>query len=355
MDRPYILHMFTPGRQMSPFDINMAADAGYQLVVPYTEVGLASIAGLTQDTIFSRGPKGVARTGIFIGGRDALLAADMLAAAQVAMVPPFVVSLMADPSGAYTTAAAMVACVEAALLGLPPEGLTSAEVGAAASAEASAAASSDASAAPSSNAGAARNGLAGRRVLVLGGTGPVGRMAGVIAARAGAQVFLSSRSSQAAADQAAAETGQRFGVRLHGTSGADSAALRQSLAGADVLLACAAAGHQVVSADDLGAARALRVAADVNAVPPTGIAGVAVMDNGVRLAGVGALVAGALGIGALAVGNVKYQTQQRLLQQMRQSDQPLVLGLDEAFAVARACLAERTADRTAARPAAPGA
>ncbi len=347
MDRPYILHMFTPGRQMSPFDINMAADAGYQLVVPYTEVGLASIAGLTQDTIFSRGPKGVARTGIFIGGRDALLAADMLAAAQAAMVPPFVVSLMADPSGAYTTAAAMVACVEAALLGLPPEGLTSAE--------ASAAASSDASAAASGNAGAVRNGLAGRRVLVLGGTGPVGRMAGVIAARAGAQVFLSSRSSQAAADQAAAETGQRFGVRLQGTSGADSAALRQSLAVADVLLACAAAGHQVVSADDLGAARALRVAADVNAVPPTGIAGVAVMDNGVRLAGVGALAAGALGIGALAVGNVKYQTQQRLLQQMRQSDQPLVLGLDEAFAVARACLAERTADRTAARPAAPGA
>ena len=29
MERPYILHMFTPGRQMSPFDINMAADAGY--------------------------------------------------------------------------------------------------------------------------------------------------------------------------------------------------------------------------------------------------------------------------------------------------------------------------------------
>ena len=339
MDRPYILHMFTPGRQMSPFDINMAADAGYQLVMPYTEVGLASIAGLTQDTIFSRGPKGVARTGIFIGGRDALLAADMLAAAQAAMVPPFVVSLMADPSGAYTTAAAMVACVEAALLGLPSAGLAG---GGAGGAEAG-------------TPGAARNALAGLRVLVLGGTGPVGRMAGVIAARAGAQVFLSSRSSQAAADQAAAETGQRFGVQLHGTSGAASAALRQSLAGADVLLACAAAGHQVVSAADLAAARALRVAADVNAVPPTGIAGVAVLDNGVRLAGIGALAAGALGIGALAVGNVKYQTQQRLLLQMRQSDKPLVLGLDEAFATARGCLAERAAGRAAERSAAAGA
>ena len=71
MERPYILHMFTPSRQMSPFDINMAADAGYQIIVPYSDVTIDGIAGLTQDTIFSRGPKGVARTGIFIGGRDA--------------------------------------------------------------------------------------------------------------------------------------------------------------------------------------------------------------------------------------------------------------------------------------------
>src|SRR6185503_16099653 len=74
MERPYILHMFTPGKQMSPFDINMAADAGYQIIVPYADAGLDAVTGLTQDTIFSRGPKGVARTGIFIGGRDALLA-----------------------------------------------------------------------------------------------------------------------------------------------------------------------------------------------------------------------------------------------------------------------------------------
>ena len=86
MERPYILHMFTPGRQMSPFDINMAADAGYQILAPYSEVTLDAVAGLTQDTIFSRGPKGLARTAIFIGGRDALLAADMLEKARKAMV-----------------------------------------------------------------------------------------------------------------------------------------------------------------------------------------------------------------------------------------------------------------------------
>ena len=301
MERPYILHMFTPGRQMSPFDINMAADAGYQMVVPYCDVGLDAIPGLTQDTIFSRGPKGVARTGIFIGGRDALLAADMLERSKAAMVKPFVVSLMADPSGAYTTAAAMVACVETALRRHHALG------------------------------------LAGQRVVILGGTGPVGRIAGVIAAQAGAEVFLSSRNGIDVAEEAARLTGQRFGVTLHGLSGGDPAAVRASIASADVLLACAAAGVQVVSAEALTFAKRLKVAADVNAVPPEGIAGVGVMDDAAPLAGTSAV-----GIGALAVGNVKYQTQHRLLVQMQQAEKALVLSFPEAFAVARAFLAEKS-------------
>ncbi len=300
MERPYILHMFTPGRQMSPFDVNMAADAGYQIIVPYTDVGADAVAGLTQDAIFSRGPKGVSRTGIFIGGRDALLAADMLERSQAAMVQPFIVSVMADPSGAYTTAAAMVACVDAALL---------------------------------RHHGA---GLAGRRVLVLGGVGPVGRVAGVIAAQAGAQVLLSSRSGTGAAEDAAVATGKRFGVALHGASGADRAAVRASVADADVVLGCAAAGVQVLSAEDLGYAGRLKVVADVNAVPPEGVAGVGVMDDGKPVPGTGAV-----GIGALAVGNVKYQTQHRLLLRMREADTAQCLSFPEAYAVARAFLAEK--------------
>jgi len=306
MERPYILHMFTPGRQMSPFDINMAADAGYQMVVPYCEVGVDAIAGLTQDTIFSRGPKGVARTGIFIGGRDALLAADMVERSKASMVKPFVVSLMADPSGAYTTAAAMVACVETALRRHHGHGLE------------------------------------GQRVVILGGTGPVGRIAGVIAAQAGAEVFLSSRNGIDVAEQAARETGKRFGVALHGLSGGDPAAVRTSLAEADVLLACAAAGVQIVSSELLAFAKRLKVAADVNAVPPEGIAGVGVMDDAKPLAGTAAV-----GIGALAVGNVKYQTQHRLLVRMQRSEKAVVLSFAEAFAVAREFLVEKAGGKPA--------
>ncbi|MEX3896019.1 methylene-tetrahydromethanopterin dehydrogenase N-terminal domain-containing protein, partial [Paraburkholderia sp. BR10954] len=112
IERPYILHMFTATPQMSPFDVNMAADAGYQVIVPYCNVEAGMVANLTQDAIFSRGPKGVSRTGIFIGGRDVMQAVAMLDTARRAMVPPFEVSVFADPSGSYTTAAALVALVE---------------------------------------------------------------------------------------------------------------------------------------------------------------------------------------------------------------------------------------------------
>jgi methylene-tetrahydromethanopterin dehydrogenase len=294
MERPYILHMFTPGKQMSPFDVNMAADAGWQIIVPYGEVGAESISAMTQDTIFSRGPKGALRSGIFIGGRDVMLAQDMAEKSRAAMFKPFVVSLMADPSGAFTTAAAMVACVDAALLRTHGAGLGQ------------------------------------RRVLIVGGTGPVGRIAGVMAAQLGAVVTLAGRSAPSSA-QAARETGERFGVVLQSGVANDGSLL----AGADVVLACAAAGVQVLGAQDLAAATRLKVAADVNAVSPAGIAGLGVMDDAKPLAG-----SSAVGIGALAIGNVKYQTQQRLLVQMRGAEKAVVLGVTEALAMARSVLAE---------------
>jgi methylene-tetrahydromethanopterin dehydrogenase len=297
MERPYILHMFTPGKQMSPFDVNMAADAGWQVIVPYTDVGAEQVAAMTQDTIFSRGPKGALRTGIFIGGRDPLVAQQMLDAARGAMFKPFVVSLMADPSGAFTTAAAMVAAVDAAL---------------------------------QRHHGA---GLAQRRVWVAGGTGPVGRVAAVMAAQCGATVTLAGRDGHAAA-RAARETGERFGVALDAGALADRAAL----AAAEVVLACAAAGVQVLSAADLSAATRLKVAADVNAVPPEGIAGLGATDDAKPLAGTSAR-----GIGALAIGNVKYQTQHRLLVRMRESDKALLHGVPEALAMARSVVAEAAA------------
>src|SRR3546814_524041 len=123
MDKVSILHLITAAKNASPFDVNMAFDAGFDRIMPYTQVELKEVNGLVQDAIFSRSPSGIKHESIFIGGRDIDLAMDMLAAAQKSMVPPFAVSVFADPSGAFTTAAAMLAHVEqhrVALFGAEP-------------------------------------------------------------------------------------------------------------------------------------------------------------------------------------------------------------------------------------------
>ncbi|RAR52816.1 methylene-tetrahydromethanopterin dehydrogenase [Paraburkholderia unamae] len=304
-ERPYILHMFTATPQMSPFDVNMAADAGYQVIVPYCNVEAAMVANLTQDAIFSRGPKGVSRTGIFIGGRDVMLAADMLDAARKAMVPPFEVSVFADPSGSYTTAAALVALVERHL------------------------------------AKAYGMELGGKRVLILGGTGAVGRVAAAMAASLGADVSIASHSGQARAARVSDEINARFRIPTKGVSTATPAETRDALGEAEIVFATALAGVQVVSAQDLAHARHLLIAADVNAVPPEGIAGVNVVNNGKPITGLANATGAAapIGIGALAIGNVKYQVEHRLFIRMRTGGKPVYLGFPEAFDEARAVAA----------------
>ena len=300
-ERPYVLHMFTATPQMSPFDVNMAADAGYQILVPYCNVGEDSVVQLTQDAIFSRGPKGVSRTGIFIGGRDVMLAADMLERARNAMVPPFEVSVFADPSGAYTTAAALVALAEKHLKAVHNVGFD------------------------------------GKRLLILGGTGAVGRVAAAMAASLGADVAVASHSSQSRATQVSDEINRRFDIATSGVATGTPEHLHRELARAEIVFATAAAGVQVMTAADLAHAKHLLIAADVNAVPPEGIAGVHVMDDGKPLAG--AARPDAIGIGALAIGNVKYQAEHRLFLRMRTGGKPVYLGFPEAFDEARVIVA----------------
>lgn len=296
MEKPAILHMLTPARNMSPFDVNMAIDAGFQHAQTYGGVTTGDVAGLTQDAIFSRGPKGVRRTGIFIGGREIDVAVDMLRAAQEAMTPPFAVSLFCDPSGGFTTAAAAVAALERAL--------------------------------------AAEGGLAGRRFLILG-AGPVGAAAAVLAAGCGAHVQLASHSSLDRARKLTDMVAAKFGAAAEPVC-SDDAHRRGLLAEADILLGAAKAGVQVVSRDELGAAGRLAAAADLNAVPPDGIEGLGVLDDRKPLA---AASGRAVGIGALAVGQIKYQTQRRLFEMML-AGEAVTLGLAECFEMARAVCRE---------------
>ena len=49
MSKKNILHMISPQGNVSAFDVNMACDAGYDVVIPYTNVNLTDVKGLVQD------------------------------------------------------------------------------------------------------------------------------------------------------------------------------------------------------------------------------------------------------------------------------------------------------------------
>lgn len=301
MEKPFILHMFTPAKNLSPFDVNMAVDAGWITVVPYTQLELDEVSGLVQDAIFSRSPSALRHTGIFVGGRDVKTALDTLELARKAMVPPFEISILADPSGAFTTAAAMVALVESEL---------------------------------------ERQGgsLQGANVLCLGGTGPVGQIAAVLAAQSGAKVKIVGRQLERS-QAIAALCNKQYGNSKTDIQGEADANKAELMLSAEIVLATAAAGVQVLGSELLALAPRLKVAADVNAVPPSGIAGLDAFHKGNLISG---SVSGAVGFGAMYIGNLKYKIQNQLLNQMRhqsrKSDKPVYLHYEHAFEVARALI-----------------
>ena len=293
MEKPFILHMITSEKNTSPFDANMAFDAGWDSIVPYTDVRMDEIQALVQDTIFSRSPSALKRTGIFIGGRDSHLAMDMIEETRKHMVPPFEVPVFADPSGAFTTAAGMVAITEKALKDKFSEDFKN------------------------------------KKVVILGGTGPVGVASAVISAKAGNEVLLVGRSLEKA-EGIAKICNEKYGSKsVVGAADGDKSSF---LTDTDVVFNTGAAGIQLMNDELIGSSKNLKICADVNAVPPAGIAGVDAMDNVVEMKN---SKSGCYGIGALAIGNIKYKSQHDCLKLMHNSDKPVYLHFEHAFEFAQ--------------------
>ena len=287
-----ILYMLSPAKFMSPFDCNMAADAGYKVVLPYDNVTVGDVGALVQDLIFSRPPK--ARTGVFLGGKDIETTMAMMAAAKAAMVPPFEVSVFADPGGSFTTAAAMVAHAEQVLLRQ------------------------------------FKRGLRGLKLSVFGAQGVVGFAASVIAALEGAHVQTVAHADIAPLEALAKLAKEKFGATLHPVAGHTETLKSGIINGSDAVFTAGPAGVNIISKAQIARASRLMVAADVNAVPAYGIEGIELFMNGVPLPG-----SSALGIGALAIGDIKYKTQAGLFRRMIETDEPLHLDFRDAFKLAR--------------------
>jgi hypothetical protein len=239
----------------SAFDRIVALDGGADEVLSYGAVTDDAVRDLVHGAIFTRGPKDLHNTAIFIGGTDMASGERLLAAARAAFFGPMRVSIMLDSNGSNTTAVAAVAKLQQA-------------------------------------AGA----LTGRRAVVTAGTGPVGMRAAGLLAQAGAEVVVTSRRAESGV-AAADAIRTRFDAAVRPVAMTDAAQAASVLEGAELLLSAGGAGICLVPRDAWMGRSGLRAAADVNAVPPLGVEGIEVTDNGVDRDGV--TVFGALGVGHL--------------------------------------------------------
>jgi len=238
--------------------------------------------------IFTRGPKDLARTAFFIGGGDVTAGEKLLAEVQRHMLPQFGlrVSVLLDANGANTTAAAAVRSAGRHL------------------------------------------DLAQARALVLGGTGPVGRRVALLLARQGAEVRLASRQLDRAADAAQAVRERAPGARLEPAAVAGPDDLPAALDGCTLAFAAGTAGVVLLPKAAWLACKSLRVAVDLNAVPPLGIEGVEVSDKGKDRDGV-------VGYGALGVGDLKMKIHRAAVARLFESNDQ-ILDAEQVYALSQA-------------------
>ena len=276
---PYLLFYLDTDVKASPFDICMAYDVGYDAVIPYENVTPEDANLIVQDALLSRGPKGVKHTAFLIGGKNAERAEDVFKAVKDAMFPPFKTSIVVDPAGAYTTAAAMVAKAESALL-------------------------------------ASKLGDLKDKTVAILGTGAVGQIAAVLLAKMGCNVMIASLNPKRVDGKEHAENMARLlakdhGVQVQGVFAPTPASKIEVLKKADVVMCAGIKGIRLVDKEMLNEVKNIKVLLDINAVPPFGVEGIELNDD------MREMMPGIFTIGALTVGSLKHKVEKEILKEAR--------------------------------------
>ena len=281
-----ILVQFDSDPHASVFDSIVAIDSGIGHLLTHANVKPEEIESLVHGAMFTRGPTDLSQTALFFGGSNVAATEELVKATKKCFFGTLRVSLLSDPNGSNTTAAAAVLCAQA------------------------------------------ETDLGGKNVTILGGTGPVGqriaRLIGGIASSTNppSSIRLGSRSlekSQGVCEYLAKVTG--FQYTPFKTSSPEL--IRESVQGADIVFAAGAAGIELLTEGWMADAAAPAVVVDLNAVPPAGIFGVSVTDQGEKRNNT-------VCYGAIGVGGLKMKIHKQAIKQLFQSNE-LILETEETY------------------------
>jgi hypothetical protein len=281
MSKPKILVQLDTDSQPSVFDGVVAVDAGVEHLFRHSDITPENVRDRVHGAIFTRGTDDLKSTALFIGGSDVTLGEAVLKAVKKAFFGPMRVSVLLDSNGANTTAVAAVLAARKHL------------------------------------------NLAKTTALVLGGTGPVGRRVARLLAREGATVRVASRDVARAESVCRDVAAILPDAKLTAHAVGDTTSAEKALIDCELVIAAGAAGVELLSADGRRNCASLRVAIDLNAVPPAGIGGIEPFDKATDHSGV-------FGYGAIGVGGAKMKLHKAAIQKLFERND-VVLDADELY------------------------
>jgi hypothetical protein len=271
--------------QPSVFDAVVAVDAGVDHLLRHGGVTADDVRNLVYGAMFTRGPAELKNTAVFIGGADVSAGEELLAKVRECFFGPMRVSVMLDSNGANTTAAAAVLCARKHVA------------------------------------------LAGASVTVLAATGSVGRRVARLLIREKANVRLASRQLGRAQQVCNDLRESAGGAILEAWETRDDESLRAALEGTSVVIAAGAPGIALLPDEMRRSAKELKVAIDLNAVPPPGIGGVQPQDKAVERDG-------QICYGAIGVGGTKMKLHKAAIRRLFEAND-LVLDAEEVFEIGK--------------------
>jgi hypothetical protein len=288
MSKPKILLQLDSDPQTSVFDSVAAIDAGVDHLFRHSSVEASQVRDLVYGAMFTRGGDDLRHTAIFVGGSDVAAGEALLQKVRGAFFGPVRVSVMLDSNGANTTAAAAVL-----LAGKHCD-------------------------------------LSDTTALVLAATGPVGSRVVRLLAGAGAKVYVASRDRARAEAVCRSVTAALPEAKLTAVEARSPEQLVDPLAKAQAIIAAGAPGIELLSADARRSAKQLKVAIDLSAVPPVGLAGIEVTDKAKERHG-------AFVYGAIGVGGTKMKIHKIAIQRLFDANDQ-VLDAEEIYAIGQELL-----------------
>lgn len=291
-----ICYFFDTDENASPFDINMAYDAGFDIVIPLSKMKAEYVPKLVQDAIFSRKPN--APTAFFIGGSDVKEGEKIAKAVKKSLVPPFECPIIIDPRGSHTTASAVVAMTID--IANRKHGIKS---------------------------------LKDKKIVIFG-AGPVGRIAAILAAKIGCKAFIVEtweKSNKEFVDMLAKELTEEAGkeaTKINGVFAPEPEQRFEVAKDALVIWSLAAAGVEILNSDLMQKLSGKKIVVDINLVPPYGIEGVKPKHKNDEV------YPGIFCIGALALGALKANSESQILKEASKTKGLKIFDYNYAFEIA---------------------